>query len=125
MIVQFGRFIAHAVRFDFGISYQLKQPVTGMIAERFPATFELALAAALFAVALGVPMGVYTGIYRDSWLSKLFLTVSLLGISLPTFLIGILLIYGVRGELGWLPRFGRGEVATIGPGRTGLLTIDG
>ena len=71
----------------------MKQPVTRLIAERLPATLELALAAALFAIALGIPMGVYTGIHRDSWLSKVFLTVSLIGISLPTFLIGILLIY--------------------------------
>ena len=68
--VQFARFLANAARFDFGISYQMKQPVTAIIAERFPATLELALAAAIFAVALGIPMGVYTGIHRDSWLSK-------------------------------------------------------
>src|SRR6476646_10656133 len=116
VIVQFGRFVAHAVRFDFGVSYQLKQPVTGMIAERFPATFELALAAALFAVALGIPMGVYTGIYRDSWLSKVFLTVSL---------IGILLIYLFAVKLGWFSSFGRGEVITVGFWRTGLLTASG
>ena len=71
----------------------MKQPVTAIISERFPATLELALTAALFAVVLGIPMGVYTGIHRDSWLSKIFLTVSLIGVSLPTFLIGILLIY--------------------------------
>ena len=90
--VQFGRFIWSAVKFDFGISYQVKQPVTTIIADRFPATLELALTAATFAILLGIPMGVYTGIHRDSWLSKLFLSVSLVGISLPTFLIGILLI---------------------------------
>lgn len=125
VIAQFGRFALHAVQFDFGISYQLKQPVTSMIAERFPATFELALAAALFAVALGIPMGVYTGIYRESWLSKIFLTVSLIGISLPTFLIGILLIYLFSVRLGWLSSFGRGDVVAIGFWRTGLLTLSG
>jgi peptide/nickel transport system permease protein len=125
VIVQFGRFISHTVRFDFGISYQLKQPVTGMIAERFPATFELALAAALFAVVFGIPMGVYTGIYRHSWLSKVFLTVSPIGISLPTFLIGILLIYLFAVKLGWFSSFGRGEVTTVGFWRTGLLTLSG
>ena len=117
--------MANAARFDFGISYQMKQPVTAIIAERFPATLELAFAAALFAVALGIPMGVYTGIHRDSWLSKVFLTVSLIGISLPTFLIGILLIYVFAVKLGVLPSFGRGEVVRIGFWRTGLLTASG
>jgi peptide/nickel transport system permease protein len=123
--VQFGRFVANAVRFDFGISYQMKQPVTAIISERAPATFELAFVAALFAVALGIPMGVYTGIHRDSWLSKIFLTVSLIGVSLPTFLIGILLIYVFAVWLGVLPSFGRGEVVRIGFWRTGLLTTSG
>jgi peptide/nickel transport system permease protein len=123
--VQFGRFVANAVRFEFGISYQMKQPVTVIISERAPATLELAFTAALFAVALGIPMGVYTGIHRDSWLSKIFLTVSLIGISLPTFLIGILLIYVFAVMLGVLPSFGRGEVVRIGFWRTGLLTASG
>jgi len=125
VVVQFARFVGNAARFDFGISYQVKQPVVTMIAERFPATVELALAAALFAVALGIPMGVYTGINRDSWLSKLFLTVSLIGISLPTFLIGILLIYVFAVWLNVLPSFGRGEVVTVGFWRTGLVTASG
>ncbi len=123
--IQFGRFIWNAARFDFGISYQVKQPVTVMIADRFPATLELALCAALFAILLGIPMGVYTGIHRDSWLSKIFLTVSLVGISLPTFLIGILLIYVFAVHLGVLPSFGRGEVVRLGSWRTGLLTATG
>jgi peptide/nickel transport system permease protein len=123
--VQFGRFVANAVRLEFGISYQMKQPVTTIISERAPATLELAFVAALFAVALGIPMGVYTGIHRDSWLSKIFLTVSLIGISLPTFLIGILLIYVFAVMLGVLPSFGRGEVVRIGFWRTGLLTTSG
>jgi peptide/nickel transport system permease protein len=125
IVVQFGRFLSSAARFDFGISYQMKQPVTTIIAERFPATLELALTAALFAIALGIPMGVYTGIHRDSWLSKVFLTVSLIGISLPTFLIGILLIYVFAVKLGVLPSFGRGEVVRLGFWRTGLLTASG
>ena len=123
--IQFFCFVANAARFEFGISYQMKQPVTTIISERAPATFELAFAAALFAVALGIPMGVYTGIHRDSWLSKIFLTVSLIGISLPTFLIGILLIYVFAVMLGVLPSFGRGEVVRIGFWRTGLLTTSG
>ena len=123
--VQFGRFLAGAARFDFGISYQMKQPVTAIISERAPATIELALAAALFAVSLGIPMGVYTGIHRDSWLSKVFLSLSLIGVSLPTFLIGIFLIYVFAVKLGVLPSFGRGEVVQLGFWRTGLLSLSG
>lgn len=123
--VQFGRFVWGAAKFDFGISYQMKQPVTTMIAGRFPATLELALTAAVFAILLGIPMGVYTGIYRDSWLSRLFLSFSLIGISLPTFLIGILLIYVFAVNLGILPSFGRGEVVRLGGWTTGFLTLSG
>jgi peptide/nickel transport system permease protein len=123
--VQFARFLTSAARFDFGISYQMKQPVTAIIRDRFPATLELAFAAALFAVVLGIPMGVYTGIHRDSSLSKIFLTVSLIGVSLPTFLIGILLIYVFAVWLGVLPSFGRGDVVRIGFWSTGLLTLSG
>jgi peptide/nickel transport system permease protein len=123
--VQFARFVAGAMRFDFGISYQMKQPVTAIISERAPATIELALVAALFAVSLGIPMGVYTGIHRDSWLSKVFLSVSLIGVSLPTFLIGIFLIYVFAVKLGVLPSFGRGEVVRLGFWQTGLLTASG
>ncbi len=123
--VQFGRFVWKAMQGDFGISYQVKQPVTRLIADRFPATLELALTAATFAMLLGIPMGVYTGIHRDSWLSKTFLTLSLIGISLPTFLIGILLIYIFAVGLGWLPSFGRGETVTVAGWRTGFLTASG
>ena len=125
IVVQLGRFLKGAVQFDFGISYQVKQPVINLIAERFPATIELSLAAAIFAVVIGIPMGVYTGIHRDSWLSKIFMTVSLIGISLPTFLTGILLIYLFSVKLGLLPSFGRGEVVQIGFWRTGFLTVSG
>jgi peptide/nickel transport system permease protein len=123
---QFVRFLWQAVRFDFGVSYQFKQPVIDLLAERFPATMELALVSAIFAPAIGIPMGVYTGLRRDSWLSKLFLAVSLIGISLPTFLIGILLIFVFSVTLKLLPSFGRGEVVqVVGFWGTGLLTASG
>ena len=125
VIVQFGRFVGNAARFEFGTSYQVKQPVTRLIADRFPATLELAVAAALFALLVGIPMGVYTGIHRNSAFSKGFLSLSLVGISLPTFLIGILLIYVFAVTLRWLPSFGRGEVTTVLGWRTGLLTKSG
>jgi peptide/nickel transport system permease protein len=125
LVVQFGRFVWKAVNLDFGVSYQVKQPVTKILSERFPATLELALVAAFFAMAIGIPMGVYTGIHRDSLISKVFLTISLIGISLPTFLIGILLIYVFAVTLGWLPSFGRGDVVRFGTWSTGLLTVSG
>jgi peptide/nickel transport system permease protein len=125
VIVQYSRFIGRAVRFDFGISYQSKQAVTQLIRERMPATLELALMSALFALGVGIPMGVYTGLNRHSWLSKVFLTVSLVGISLPTFLIGILLIFGFSVQLGLLPSFGRGDVVQLGGWSTGFLTKSG
>jgi peptide/nickel transport system permease protein len=124
--VQFARFIGKAARFDFGISYQIKQPVAQLIATRLPATLELSFVSAVFALLVGLPMGVYTGLYRDTLLSRLFLAVSLVGISLPTFLIGILLIFIFSVNLGWLPSFGRGETVSIGGfWTTGLLTRSG
>lgn len=125
VLTQFARFIAGAVQFEFGISYQFKQPVAQMIAQRFPATLELSIMSAIFALLVGIPMGVYTGLKRDAWLSKLFLTVSLVGISLPTFLIGILLIFVFAVQLQVLPSFGRGEVVNLGFWSTGLLTATG
>jgi peptide/nickel transport system permease protein len=125
LIVQFGTFLFNAIQGEFGISYRLSRPVADLILERAPATLELAFAAALLALLIGVPMGVYTGLYRTSILSRVFLTFSLVGVSLPTFLIGILLILCFAVWLGWLPSFGRGEVVELGWWSTGLLTIGG
>ena len=125
VLTQFWRFITGAAQFDFGISYQFKQSVAEMIGKRAPATLELSLVSAVFATIVGIPMGVYTGLKRDSWLSKIFLTVSLVGISLPTFLIGILFIYVFAVQFQILPSFGRGEVVQIGFWSTGLLTASG
>ncbi|MBP0617724.1 ABC transporter permease [Jiella mangrovi] len=123
--VQFARFVGHAVQGDFGQSYQLRQPVSELIAQRFPATFELSMVSALMALVIGIPMGVYTALNRKSISSRLFMTLSLVGISLPTFLIGILLILFFGVILRWLPTFGRGEVVQIGWWSTGLLTKSG
>ena len=125
ILTQFARYIWNVVNLDFGVSYQLKTPVVELFAERLPATLELSLVSALFAVFVGIPMGVYTGIRRESWLAKLFLTISLIGISLPTFLIGILLIFIFAVNLQVLPSFGRGEVVDLGFWTTGLLTTSG
>jgi peptide/nickel transport system permease protein len=123
--LQFARFVGNAAMGEFGISYQHQRPVSDMIKERMPATLELSLISALFSLLVGIPMGVYTGLHRHGWLSKVFMTTSLIGISLPTFLIGILLIYVFAVILGWLPSFGRGVVVDIGGWRTGLLTVEG
>ncbi|MEM9277182.1 MAG: ABC transporter permease [Pseudomonadota bacterium] len=123
--VQFLNFVGKAVQGDFGISYQFKRPVATMIGERLPATLELSFVSALFALIAGIPMGVYTALRRDSIISKFFLTVSLIGISLPTFLIGILLIFVFAVQLQWLPSFGRGETVQLGWWSTGLLTESG
>jgi len=125
VIVQFVRFAWNTLQGKFGISYRLGRPVNELFVERLPATLELSLTAALFSLVVGIPMGVYTGLYPDRVLSKVFQAVSLIGISLPTFLIGILLILFFGVLLGWLPTFGRGEVVQIGWWSTGLLTVSG
>ncbi len=123
--LQFVRFVGNVMQGKFGISYRLGRPVNEILAERLPATLELSLIAALYSLIVGIPMGVYTGLYPGSALSKIFQAVSLVGISLPTFLIGILLIilFGVWAEL--LPTNGRGEVVDLGIWTTGLLTASG
>jgi peptide/nickel transport system permease protein len=123
--VQFATFLGNAVQGEFGLSYRLSRPVAELIAERAPATLELALTAAFLALMIGVPMGVYTGLYRNSWLSRFFLTFSLVGVSLPTFLIGILLILTFSVWLGWLPSFGRGDVTRLGWWSSGFFTWSG
>ena len=124
-VVQYSRYLWNAAQGNFGISYRHRRPVQQLIAERLPATLELSFVAAVLALVVGVPMGVYTGLRREGFLSKLFLTVSLIGVSLPTFLIGILLILFFGVLLQWLPTFGRGEVVHIGFWSTGFLTASG
>lgn len=126
VIVQFARFIGNALVLDFGLSYQFRLPVTQLLAERAPATLELAITAAAFALLIGLGMGVYTALHRDSLLAKVFQAVSLIGVSLPTFLIGILLIYLFAVVLNWLPSNGRGEVVRLGGWWTsGFFTLSG
>jgi len=124
-VVQFWHFLVNAAQGEFGLSLRQGAKVSRLIAERFPATLELSLVAAFIALALGVPMGVYAALRRGSFMSQLFMTLSLLGVSLPTFLIGILLILVFSVTLGWFPSFGRGEVVQLGWWSTGLLTAKG
>ena len=123
--IQFSRFVVNASKGEFGISYQLRRPVSELIIERLPATMELVLISALIALVSGTLLGVYTGINRKGFLSDFILAVSLLGVSLPTFVIGILFIYLFAVILGVLPSFGRGEVIDLGFWTTGLLTVSG
>ncbi|WP_088283226.1 ABC transporter permease [Ideonella sp. A 288] len=123
--VQFARFIGNAVQGEFGLSLRQGRKVSALIAERFPATLELAALAAVMGLALGIPLGVYAALRRGTFMSQVVMTGSLLGVSLPNFLIGILFILLFAVTLKWLPSFGRGEVVAIGPFTTGLLTVDG
>jgi len=123
--VQFAKFVGNAVQGDFGISLRQSEKVSDLLKSRLPATLELSFAAALIALFIGVPLGVYTALKRNSALSQLVLAVSLLGVSLPTFLIGILLILVFSVGLGWLPSYGRGETVQLGWWSTGLLTANG
>ncbi|MEP6876571.1 MAG: ABC transporter permease [Burkholderiales bacterium] len=123
--VQFVRFVSKAGLGEFGLSLRQGRKVSSLIAERLPATLELAFAAAFLALAIGIPMGVYAALRRGSFMSQVMMTISLLGVSLPVFLIGILLILLFAVTLKWLPSFGRGEVTALGGWTTGFLTADG
>ena len=126
--VQFARFVGNAVQGEFGLSLRQGRQVSTLIAERFPATLELSLAAAVIALVAGVPLGVYAALRRGRVGAQAVMTLSLLGVSLPTFLIGILLILVFSVQLQWLPSFGRGETVPLFGSTTwttGLLTLDG
>lgn len=123
--VQYVRYLQQVLQGDFGVSYRFRQPVVDVIASRLPATVELAVTASLFAVLGGILLGVLTAIRREAAVSRAIMALSLVGVSLPTFLIGIGLIYLFAVELRWLPSFGRGELVAIGGWNTGLLTLSG
>jgi peptide/nickel transport system permease protein len=125
IVTQFARFVVHAVQGDFGISYRNGQDVLTLIADRFPATLELVLMATLISLVVGIPLGVLTAIRRGKWYSEALQFVSIVGVSLPSFVVGILLILVFSVIAGWLPAFGRGDVVTIGWWSTGLLTPSG
>ncbi len=123
--IQFWHFLVNAAQGEFGLSLRQAAKVSRLIAERFPATLELALVAAAIALLIGVPAGVYAALKRGTFSSQLLMTLSLLGVSLPTFLIGILMILVFAVWLGWFPSFGRGPTTQIGWWSTGLLTAKG
>ncbi|MDH5208507.1 MAG: ABC transporter permease, partial [Burkholderiaceae bacterium] len=123
--VQFGHFVGNVAQGDFGLSLRQGRSVSSLIRERLPATLELSFVAAVIALVAGIPMGVYTALRKNSWFAQFLLAVSLVGISLPTFLIGILLILVFAVQLGWLPSYGRGDVVQLGWWSTGLLSAAG
>ncbi|HBL65418.1 MAG TPA: ABC transporter permease [Achromobacter sp.] len=123
--MQFVHFVTNAAQGEFGISYRNQQDVFALVAERFPATFELVMMATLLSLAIGVPLGVLTAIYRKSRMAQALQFVSILGISLPSFVVGIMLILIFSVQLGWLPGFGRGDTVKIGRWSTGFLTPSG
>ncbi len=125
VLLQFATFVGNAIQGDFGISLRQGRAVSTLIQERLPATLELAFTAATLAIVVGIPAGVYTALRRNSWLSQALLAASLVGISLPTFLIGILLILVFAVQLGWLPSYGRGDVVKLGWWSSGFLSSTG
>lgn len=125
VVVQYYRFLEGAIQGNFGVSFRQGREVSEILLERAPATLELAAVSAIFAVVVGIALGVFTAIRRNGFLANFIMSASLIGVSLPTFLIGILLIYLFSVELGWLPSFGRGDVVDIGSWSTGLLTETG
>jgi len=124
-VMQFVTFITRAVQGDFGISYRNQQEVMSLIAERFPATLELVLVSTIVALSVGIPLGVYAAIRKGSPIARLLTIFSMIGVSIPSFVIGILLIVVFAVQLNWLPAFGRGEVVHFGSWSTGLLTPSG
>lgn len=124
-LVQYAKFVGRAAQGDFGISFRNQRDVLDMIAERFPATFELVLVATFISLVVGVPMGVITAIRRHSWYAEAMQFTSIIGVSLPSFVVGIGLILVFSVWLGWFPAFGRGETVDLGWWSTGLLTHSG
>jgi peptide/nickel transport system permease protein len=123
--VQFARYFGNAITGDFGVSYRQGRPVADMLKERLPATVELAFLSAMLALVLGVTLGIYTALNRKGFAANIVMVLSLIGVSLPTFLIGIGMIFLFAVKLRWLPSFGRGEVVAFGWWTTGLLTTSG
>lgn len=125
ILTQYSRFVGNMLQADFGLSYRIKRPVDELIAERLPATLELVFVSAIISLFFGVILGIYTGIKRNSWVSRVILSTSLAGVSLPTFVIGIGLIYLFAVHLRWLPSSGRGGVVEFGWWKTSLITLEG
>ncbi|WP_193179861.1 ABC transporter permease [Nisaea sediminum] len=123
--MQYLRFVGNALQGDMGNSFVFQEPAMELILERMPATFELAVAALLIAVVIGIPLGIYAGLKADSWVSKTIMTASILGFSVPTFWVGIMMILFFAVVLGWLPSTGRGDTVELFGIPVSFLTLDG
>lgn len=125
IVVQYFRFVGQAIQGDFGISYSFNRDVSEMIADRLPATVELVVLSGILSLLLAIPLGIYTGINRSGGWSQAILALSVIGVSVPSFLLGILLILVFSVWLPWLPSFGRGDEVGLFGFSTSLFTIDG
>lgn len=124
-LLQFGRFVSDLVQGDFGYSYRTREPIGAMLLDRIPATLELGIIALLISLAVGIPAGVFTALHPRGVASQAVLIGTLIGVSIPTFVIGIFLIFLFGVQLGWLPTFGRGGIVEIGWWSTSFLTVEG
>lgn len=125
ILVQYARYVMNALQGDFGISYSFNRDVSEMIADRLPATVELVLLSGVLSLLLAIPAGIYTGIRRKGGIAQSIMAMSVIGVSIPSFLLGILLILVFSVWLNWLPSFGRGDLATMFRVRSSLFTWDG
>jgi peptide/nickel transport system permease protein len=122
---QYFRFVKKACQGDLGLSFFYKKPALEVIASKAPATIELVLVTALILIVISIPAGIYSAIYPRSWLSRIIMAVSTIGVAMPVFLTAIVLIYFFAVELNWLPSYGRGETVNIWGWESGFFTIDG
>lgn len=125
LLVQYGIFLAHAARGDLGRSFVYNIPAIQLIMERLPATLELALAATVIAILIGIPLGLVAGLKPDSWVGRSIMAGSIVGFSLPTFWVGLVLIMVFSVQLGWLPPNGRGTTVSLLGVPVSFLTLDG
>ena len=124
-VAQFVRFTGDMLQGDFGFSYRTRQPVAEMIADRIPATLELGIVALLISLAIGIPAGIYTALHPKGVATQTILMTTLVGVSIPTFVIGIMLIFIFGVQLGWLPTFGRGGTVQNVGWESSLFTLEG
>ncbi len=122
---QYGVFLGNAVRGDLGRSFRFNEPALRLVVQRLPATMELAVTSMLIAILLGIPLGMWAGLRADTWSGRSVMAGSILGFSLPTFWVGLMLIMVFAVMLGWLPASGRGQTVNLLGVPVSFLTMDG
>jgi peptide/nickel transport system permease protein len=123
--IQYFRFVKNACKGDLGFSFFYKKPALQVIVSKAPATIELVIVTALILIVISIPAGIYSAINPRSWISRLIMAISTIGVAMPVFLTAIALIYFFGVELNWLPSYGRGETVNIWGWESGLFTFDG